>query len=687
MHSDEDGHTYVLDHECERIGKDAGYVFRDDDNFEFVFRDNPVGQGEFPSTKVWSFFEMPEVKTVAELRPKKYERNLAMCKHLEEINKSDAFPGFYPGQADFISRIACVDEAAVCGDVGTGKTLMAITLKALKNASHCLLIAPKGTVKDAQGNAQTFDPAQWVEEVNKFSPDTAVFQLFCREDYLSLLNSNGKLPPGLYITYPSAFFTNGAFEKIPKAWAASKREEKFRARLTDGGFDAPYDKESPPARENQFHHGVGQTRNGFTCIVKPSLSTLCKHQFKMTLLDEAHVMQNLDSQVTSAILRIQTKYKYALTATLIPNILHNAFPILGWLGVPNWYHGEKSNPRWPFPIEGERDFRNTFMTAERDYTEEAIRGNGSTCIKQSPVISQAQRLLKTFKSLVAYISKEECNPDVVDCNVETLRVPMGYQQKLLYSHNLQIKNIPFTDPKTKYGVQLTRLRGICAEPLSRTFNNGIVASNFNPKLLTTLTMIGDCLEKNEQVVVISAFCGQSTEIGLRLDQAGIAYSRIDSERSNHAREANKFKKKETPVLLMGAKCAQAHSFPNCSNLIIGSIEWSYGAFHQALGRVYRLNSPKDVNIKVILNKDSIEESMFDKLADKRDAATICLEGQYVPSDYKSGDINEVMADHFLSFDSERIDTESELETELKWSNLRAKLAVQAGVKLSESECA
>jgi SNF2 family DNA or RNA helicase len=118
-------------------------------------------------------------------------------------------------------------------------------------------------------------------------------------------------------------------------------------------------------------------------------------------------------------------------------------------------------------------------------------------------------------------------------------------------------------------------------------------------------------------------------------------------------------------------------------MIIGSFDWSYGAFHQAMGRVYRLNSTKDVNIKVLLNQDTIEEAMFDKLADKRDAATICLLGEYVPADFKEGSASEIFAEHFLSFDSERVDTEPEIKMEAKWQKLKGKLAVQADMEIKD----
>ena len=682
MHSDKYGKVFVIDHEIERIGVDAGYAFRDDDNHEFVFRDNPVSKGEFPSTKVWSFFGMPKIKTIADVRPKQYQNNLEKMKLIEDLNGFT----YYPGQYDYIARLACLDEAVIAGDVGTGKTCMAISMRTLKRSKRTLIIAPKGTVKDNQGARTTYNPSQWMQEIEQFSPGTKVYKLFSKQDYLGLLREDGTLPVGVFITYPNAFFINGAFEKLPRKWSASAREEKFRERLRDMGINAEYDPKAPPSCENQYHSGVGQTRNGFTCVLKPSLSTISHVNFDMVILDEAHVMQNLGSKISSAIIRLQPKYRYAMTATPIPNMLPNIFPILGWLAVPDWYKGERSNPRWPYPYEGESDFNQTFMTRERGYTEEATRGSYMQP-KPCPIISQTQRLLKVLKSIIAYISKEECNPDVVDCNIEKIKVPLGYQQKQLYAKNLNIRNIPFRNPKTKYGVQLQRLRGICADPMGRSFNNELVGSNFNPKLITTLELVGDILDKDEQVVIVSACIGQTDEIARRLADCGIKYSRIDSKVSNHARQSTDFKKGRTKVCLFGAKCAVGHSFKDCSNMIIVSLEWSYGVFHQAIGRVYRLNSTKDAHIRILLNKDTIEESMFEKLADKRDAATTCLLGEYVPADFKEGNVDELMAEHFLTFNEELVDTENELNLEAKWQKLRGKLSVQAEAKMTEAKLA
>jgi SNF2 family DNA or RNA helicase len=199
-----------------------------------------------------------------------------------------------------------------------------------------------------------------------------------------------------------------------------------------------------------------------------------------------------------------------------------------------------------------------------------------------------------------------------------------------------------------------------------------INSNFNPKTIAILEKIYECLAAGDQVVHVSARINQSTEIERRLDEGGIKVSRIDSTRSKHSVEAAKFKAKETQVLLMGINCAQSYSFEQCNNLIIGSLEWSYGKFNQAQGRVWRLISQKPINIYVILHKDTIEELLFEKLGLKEDAATVCLKGMHVPREIHAVHPDEIMSDHVFNF-NRKTKNICEEKCEEDWPILRARI--------------
>jgi len=674
--------SYAMTHDMMLIGRDSAFVFYDDKRAQKMFRDHAREDSnyEIPEMAMWDLFEKPKVPTIADKMPDKYKDNMDRL----EIHEMLCGFGFFPGQREYVASVACTDSALISAETGCGKTLIAIGLICLKNATRSLVIAPKGTVKDEYGNETTYDPAQWVNEFRKFSPEMPIYSLFSEKEYEDIIQEHGELPAGVYVSYDHAMFRTGSFEQIPASWSRGKVEEKFRKRfvkeLSPVGLK-PLDEleDEDPNKTERVSRGIGAVESGIKCVYKPSLATIIGEVWDMVILDEAHLICNLDSQVTNNVIRMQPRYKFALTATPIPNMVWNIFSIMGWLCVPNWYMGGKMNPRWPYTREMLGGFKRTFVSHERDLTQELINRRtgqgGPTCIKASPIISEATRLLKLLRPTVAFLSKARCNPELQPCEVVDLRVPMGMEQRFLYTHYLDIANIPHEDPRYKYGVQLAYLRGICADPSGVDYGHGMCSSNYNPKMVAILETIYQCLEKGEQVIHVSARRGMTAELEKRLEECNVRVSRIDGTVRDHALQAAMFKKGDTQVMLMGINCAQSYSFENCPNLIVGCLEWSYGKFSQAKGRVWRLNSPRPVKVFVILHEDSIEEAMFDKLANKEDAAIICLRGERVPRDVVTMTAQEILAEHITGWEEATHAIEpAEMATEETWPSLQKKLA-------------
>jgi dsDNA-specific endonuclease/ATPase MutS2 len=71
-----------------------------------------------------------------------------------------------------------------------------------------------------------------------------------------------------------------------------------------------------------------------------------------------------------------------------------------------------------------------------------------------------------------------------------------------------------------------------------------------------------------------------------------------------------------------------------------------------------------VNIWCILHAGTIEELMFDKVATKKDAATICLHGERMPVDFKPIDMNELISQAGDMFNIKTSRDEMEVEQEV-----------------------
>lgn len=630
---------------------------------------------------------------------------------------------FYPGQLDFLKRCAVKDHVLLGAATGCGKSAMSVALARLKLETidpvlgrqfrgRVLITAPRGTVDaedDDEGarrkthrTGEVDSPeclaSQWEEEIHTFAPGVPVHRLFTWDDYYALVRRHGDLPDGFYLTYYEAMWKNQSLEHAPESLTAARlaRTYELAFDFDDPGAafmpnpaltgDPEADEDKNP--EVDMAQTVGHEQGRYRCVAAPNLATRMEADFARrhhydkaavlwdaVFLDEAHVICNLDANITTSVIRMQPRFRYACTATPIPNIVSNLFSIMGWLCVPEWYAGSRRNVAWPYSRDEIGRFNATFLSEERDYTAEehkaaqARKGGkrwSGKCVKVSPVLSSPARLLKLLKPNMAYVSKADCNPLVVPCETIDVRVPMGAEQTALYQWTANKANVPGKFARIVAAKQLTWLRGVCADPKGfsadkRKLGAPEVTSNFSPKIVAALDIIHQCLDRGEQVTVICSRIGQTDELYFRMASAlgEDKLSRIDSTISagDHARQAARFKSGATRILFMGMKCAKAYSFPRCPNEVVLSLEYSYGSLEQARGRVSRVNSHgsvwrkgegKTVRVWCILHKGTIEEAMFDIVATKADAAAICLQGRRVPRDYKPVDMEEVLSESLLA---------------------------------------
>jgi len=714
IHWNKDDGQHCVDHSIQLSGMDRYISLKDEINTPHYFCEHPSANEMKNKVKsenaiihheaeLWEIFDEPVVPTVVELNPEKIKinkRSLAMIEMMGGFK-------YYPGQVDYLARIGTKEGCIVAADVGCGKTLMAISLIQMKGPKRAMIIAPQGTMRGSDGVEQEYNASQWVTEISTFAPGLEVYEIFCLEDYGRIKAMNGgSLPNGVFISYYQAMFQNKGQESCPDTWNDMKLSEAVGIKhpsligedhevwatdedgeLKENDDGDHYKIENPKfvavRSSKEMCKDVGTEKRGIRCILKPCLSTLIQHEFDAVFLDEAHLCSNLAANVTQMLIRMRPALRFALTATPIPNIVSNLFSVMGWVCVPDWYKDEIRNAAWPWARKEIGRFNNLFLSSERDYTQEALdelsKKKAGRCIKKSPVISSPARLLKHLSPSMAYIGKDMCNPKYVSPNIIDIRVGHGEEQAGLYSFFMDRGRIP-GNAFVRAGKQIQYLRNICADPNGFKLKPDQLClydehppeceSNMNPKTTAILELIRDIGLRDEQVVVVSSRIGQSNTIERYLRETGYRISRIDSTvpAKMHAQQASIFKARKTDVLIMGIKCAQGYSFPDCPNLIIGSLEYSYGPFHQAKGRVDRVNSRRQANIYCVLNKDSIEETMFDVVATKQDAATICLHGKRIERDFKPVDLGEVLA---IALEKAILDTTSEALCESLWPEMRA----------------
>jgi superfamily II DNA or RNA helicase len=224
--------------------------------------------------------------------------------HLEQLNNFTC----YPGQRDFILRLAQHQSGLVAADCGAGKTLIAITLAQLLGAKRIWVIAPKGTVVGDEAQAQ------WAAEIARFSKLPS-HELLTHADHQRIASTHGGwLPSGFYLTHHEAAFVNGGVECPPKGWDDTDLSARIeRWHVVDGALAT-----------------VGRERHGIRCVYQPCLATLIGHHFDMVVVDECHKI-GPDTISHQMLHRLQPRHRWAFSATPMIDKPEDVLPILDWV--------------------------------------------------------------------------------------------------------------------------------------------------------------------------------------------------------------------------------------------------------------------------------------------------------------------------------------------------------------------
>lgn len=609
---------------------------------------------------IWDYFERPVDKTVKELAPDQYAHNLEVLSSLEDVHGFQ----YYAGQKEYLARFAIKDFGIGAGKVGTGKTLKTISMIQLKGAMRTLVIAPKGCVKSDKNNL-----SQWRKELERFCPQFPVYELYSYTEYKRLKDLNGgQLPFGVYLSYYEAMFYKSAFTKgysceLPVSDSGNEAEitkhvGKVATSLTQAGF-----KRNNP----KFYENVGRKIDGIRCLATSSLATAIGHEFDMVCLDEAHKICKESSTMTDiATHSLRPKYRYAFTATPIPNTVGDLH------SVGRWVLQKDRDASFSMCMD-HKGFSNMYLSHEKNLTKDLKAkqaGKKSSSRKPCPILSRSLQLSMDVQSFIAHIDKPECNPNYVRPVIKDIRVPMGEMQAKVYVENMS-RPVKHLSPMVMASLMNTRLWTTCVDPRSgwQGKSRSRIAepkSNLTPKIVATFNVLWKCLQAGEQCVIINSRNNINDEMAERLTACGVSFSRIDGTTNNHATESANFKAGKTQVMLMGLKCAAGYSYDQCPNLIISSLEYSYGSFSQALGRVDRVTS-KGSRIFCILVAGSIEEIMFSTIKNKGSSAEFVLQGKPVPFDFKPVDSAEVLSKALMSIGD--LDIQAEAECDKQWGNL------------------
>jgi hypothetical protein len=195
-------------------------------------------------------------------------------------------------------------------------------------------------------------------------------------------------------------------------------------------------------------------------------------------------------------------------------------------------------------------------------------------------------------------------------------------------------------------------------------------TDHNPKQTAILKLIEELLSKGEQVVIMSPFQHFSESLHKRLVQASVSVCLLDGNTSPSKRGqlSKAFKRFKYSVMIGGIQSmGEGHSWDQCSNLIMPSLEWAFDKNRQAEDRVHRLTSKKPVTIYTMVTTNSVDQRLYSLYMEKSDSSHLALDGKLFADRTEEVSLGQLLNEAAASFDAGAA-TISELELEKEWEN-------------------
>ncbi len=474
--------------------------------------------------------------------------------------------------------------------------------------------------------------------------------------------------------------------------------EPEEGELTPVRINLTYDELSPRQKEDviaefcrlkysTYIRGLGAEKRGIRCVYSPSLADLTSNLFACMAVDEAVRLQGGDNTIIGAGMRqMDTRYHLSLTATPIKNRLQQIFYLA------HTATGGKAEAHARFPYRGNDEdqsaFANTYLISERNLTKE--RQEKKRFCKLSPQVCNVHGLWKLFAPIVLRRRKKDIGEDIVAKRKEIIRVPMGTMQQQVYQYHLTATY------RTEHGLpapgaKLQALRTVAGDPTSHLLQPKpqskeasplpyVSSCSYTPKMAAALKLISQLVSEGEQVVVFSAFLDPLDTLSHRLNLAGVPHYKLDgrnkaSQRGSQSLHFGKGRDSGIPVLLGGVESvAEGHNWPKASHVILIAYSWALDKMLQAVDRVYRLNSVKDVTVHCIICDGTVDRKLESLLDEKEDAAELVLDGRLMGENPQEVNLAELLTTALNEFnsDSQTID-EVTLERD-EWPLVKQALA-------------
>ena len=338
-----------------------------------------------------------------------------------------------------------------------------------------------------------------------------------------------------------------------------------------------------------------------------------ENDFGMIILDEAHRFATKSSNRGSNLLKMDARYKVALTGTPITNSPISAYVMLSWTGND---HATLTNYKAQYCEFG-------------GFNDAQIIGYKHLDLLREEIAACSVR--RTF---------DQVRGDMPAKTIDFESVEMPEKQAKFYD---AIKN-GVKEEADKIELSSSNLLALTTRLRQATAAPSVLTSEDigSCKVERAAQLAEDLLEAGEKVIIFSTFVEPTLDLMARLERFHplLATGAIsDDEVQRNIRD---FREKDSCSLLIGThgKLGTGYSMPECHYSIMLDFPWTYYALSQSADRIYRITSDQPVYIKCLMAKGTIDERVRDVVEKKKDLQDYLVDG-------KEGKMSDSLKDEMM----------------------------------------
>jgi superfamily II DNA or RNA helicase len=308
--------------------------------------------------------------------------------------------------------------------------------------------------------------------------------------------------------------------------------------------------------------------------------------FYYVILDESQNIKNLNSQISRAVMLLNSEHRLALSGTPIENNLTELYSLFRFLNPSMFGSPDEFNRNYAVPIQKNND---------RDALYE---------------------LKKKIYPFILRRMKRDVLKELPEKVEQTLYVDMSDEQKLFYEQRRRFYYETVKAEIAQNGIKksqffilqaISELRQIASIPESKS-ENGIIS----PKREVLVEQLLDLVANNHKVLVFANFLNALDCIAEDLEKQGIEYLLMTGATRDRKRLVERFQDDDAcKVFLLTLKTGGIGlNLTAADYIFIFDPWWNRAAENQAIDRTHRIGQDKTVFAYKLITRGTIEEKIL-----------------------------------------------------------------------------